>query len=357
MSWRGRGSRPETYAPTVGRGARPETLRRALLPFGLRHRRVLRQGLLFTCLLVATRLALPLPLTGIVERSSAQGSAHAVSAGWADPVTLLAVGFVSLALLAGLAEHYQRLAFAHFAGRSVSDARAAALAGIGNTNGDGPADLAAEVIVDSARVKQGLKGLLNHIVLNGLLVLGACFALASVDTQLGVVLFAGAGTVVTVAILGATRVAAVAAEHRHREALLSRVIQRLASGGRGEGYIDELSELRGLDVASAEADVNMTRSEGRTTCAVHVVLTLTAAAVLAVGVGASEAGRLGNGGLFTVVAYLLLVYGPGVRLARQITRIGSLVVSAKRLGLVLLDPPRKNGGPRVTDPEGEPLPG
>ena len=356
MSWRGRGSRPETYAPTVGRGARPETLRRALLPFGLRHRRVLRQGLLFTCLLVATRLALPLPLTGIVERSSAQGSAHAVSAGWADPVTLLAIGFVSLALLAGLAEHYQRLAFAHFAGRSVSDARAAALAGIGNTNGDGPADLAAEVIVDSARVKQGLKGLLNHIVLNGLLVLGACFALASVDTQLGVVLFAGAGTVVTVAILGATRVAAVAAEHRHREALLSRVIQRLASGGRGEGYIDELSELRGLDVASAEADVNMTRSEGRTTCAVHVVLTLTAAAVLAVGVGASEAGRLGNGGLFTVVAYLLLVYGPGVRLARQITRIGSLVVSAKRLGLVLLDPPRKNGGPRVTDPEGEPLP-
>jgi ABC-type multidrug transport system fused ATPase/permease subunit len=307
-------------------------------------------------LLVATRLALPLPLTGIVERSSAQGSAHAVSAGWADPVTLLAIGFVSLALLAGLAEHYQRLAFAHFAGRSVSDARAAALAGIGNTNGDGPADLAAEVIVDSARVKQGLKGLLNHIVLNGLLVLGACFALASVDTQLGVVLFAGAGTVVTVAILGATRVAAVAAEHRHREALLSRVIQRLASGGRGEGYIDELSELRGLDVASAEADVNMTRSEGRTTCAVHVVLTLTAAAVLAVGVGASEAGRLGNGGLFTVVAYLLLVYGPGVRLARQITRIGSLVVSAKRLGLVLLDPPRKNGGPRVTDPEGEPLP-
>ena len=345
MSWRGRGTRPETYAPTVGRGALPATLRRALLPFGLRHRRTLGQGLLFTCLLVAARLALPLPLTGIVERSSAQGSAHAVTAGWADPVTLLAIGFVSLALLAGLAEHYQRLAFAHFAGRSVSDARAAALAGISQSGGDGPADLAAEVIVDSARVKQGLKALLNHIVLNGLLVLGACIALASVDTQLGIVLFAGAGTVVALAILGATRVAAVAAEHRHREALLSRVIQDLVSGGRGETHIDELSELRGLDVASAKADISMTRCEGRTTCAVHVVLTLTAAAVLAIGVGASEAGRLGNGGLFTVVAYLLLVYGPGVRLARQITRIGSLLVSAKRLGLVLLDPPRKYGGP------------
>jgi ABC-type multidrug transport system fused ATPase/permease subunit len=354
MSWRGRGSGFESYVLAANRrrggggrhrgGARPDILRRALVPFGLRHGRVLGQGLFFTCLLVGTRLALPLPLTGIVERSSARSSPRALIAGWADPVALLAVGFVSLALMAGLAEHYQRLAFAHFAGRSVSDARAAALARIGQTSGDGPTDLAAEVIVDSARVKQGLKGLLNHIVLNCLLVLGACIALASVDTQLGVVLFAGAGTVVALAILGATRVAAVAAEHRHGEVLLSGVIPDLVSGGRGEPDIEELSDLRGLDLASAKADINMSRCEGRTTCAVHVVLTLTAAAVLAVGVGASDAGRLGNGSLFTVVAYLLLVYGPGVRLARQITRIGSLLVSAKRLGLVLLDPPGKNGG-------------
>ena len=190
--------------------------------------------------------------------------------------------------MAGLAEHYQRLAFAHFAGRSVSDARAAALARIGQTSEDGPTDRATEVIADSARVKQGLKGLLNHIVLNGLLVLGACIALASVDIQLGVVLFAGAGAVVALAILGATRVAAVAAEHRRGEARLSGVIRDVVSSGRGEPYIDELSDLRGLDVASASADISMTRCEGRTTCAVHVVLTATAAAVLAVGVGASS---------------------------------------------------------------------
>ena len=344
MMWGRRGSRSETYVQAVNRGSRHENPRWALRPFGQRHRRVLGRGLLFTCLLVATRLALPLPLTGIVERTSAQSSPQALIAGWADPVALLAVGFVSLALLAGLAEHNQRLAFAHFAGRSVSDARAAALARIGQTSEDGPTDLAAEVIADSARVKQGLKGLLNHIVLNGLLVLGACIALASVDTQLGVVLFAGAGAVVALAILGATRVAAVAAEHRHGEARLSGVIRDVVSSGRGEPYVDELSYLRDLDVDSARADISMTRCEGRTTCAVHVVLTATAAAVLAVGVGASEAGRLSSGSLFTVVAYLLLVYGPGVRLARQITRIGSLLVSANRLGLVLLDPPCRNGG-------------
>ena len=88
MKGRERGSRSETYVQAVNRGARHENPRWALRPFGRRHRRVLWRGLLFTCLLVATRLALPLPLTGIVERSSAQSSPRALIAGWADPVAL-----------------------------------------------------------------------------------------------------------------------------------------------------------------------------------------------------------------------------------------------------------------------------
>ena len=81
---------------------------------------------------------------------------------------LLAAGFVSLALTAGMAEYFQRLAFANFANRSVNDARSAANARVSRRDTASSADLAAQVLADSARVKQGLKGVLNHIVLKRL---------------------------------------------------------------------------------------------------------------------------------------------------------------------------------------------
>lgn len=339
MSWSDSGPQRAPSFLAVDAESRVRTLRRGLLPHGRRHKGLFARGLVFTFVLVGSRLALPLPLTAIVERSSTR-TQHVTLLG-ADPVALLAAGFVSLALVAGLAEHFQRLAFAHFAGRSVSDARSTALARVqtGHATGAAPDDLTAEVIADSARVKQGLKGVLNHIFLNGLLVLGGCIALAVADTQLGLVQLAGAGVVLAVAILGATRVAAVAAEHREGEATLAGVLHGLVTHEQGERNRQGLADLHAHDAASGKADVAMTRWEGRTTCAVHVVLTLTAAVVLALGVSATETGRIDTGSLFTIVAYLLLLYGPGVRLARQITRIGPLLVSASHLGLVLVEEP------------------
>jgi ABC-type multidrug transport system fused ATPase/permease subunit len=99
-------------------------LRDGLLPHGRAHRGVLAWGLAYTFLLVGARLALPLPLTTVVDRSTATTA----TPGPAVPVALLSAAFVGLALAAGMAEHFQRLAFAHFAGRSVGDAREAALA-------------------------------------------------------------------------------------------------------------------------------------------------------------------------------------------------------------------------------------
>ena len=49
----------------------------------------------------------------------------------------------------------------------------------------------AQVMLDSAKVKLGLKGVLNHIILNGLWVLGTCAALAVADVRLGVVQLCG----------------------------------------------------------------------------------------------------------------------------------------------------------------------
>src|SRR4051794_38832308 len=269
---RGGGARmiqPSGWAPrsasTDGliRSAVERSLRDGLLPYARQHRRLLIRGLLFTVLLVSCRLALPLPLGAAVARSAPaaldQGSPQTPS--WIQASSLLAISFVGLALLAGMAEYYQRLAFANFAGRSISDARSAATARVRTMKADAPADLAAHVIADSSRVKQGLKGALNHAVLNALLVLGACVALAVADPWLGLVQLAGLGLLLIVGVVGAKGIAALASQHRASEASLAEAIQRLATAGAVEGLRRDVEALHQLDAEGGRAESDMTRRE------------------------------------------------------------------------------------------------
>jgi ABC-type multidrug transport system fused ATPase/permease subunit len=308
-------------------------LRDGLLPHGRAHRGVLVWGLAYTHLLVGARLALPLPLTAVVDRSTASTA----TPGPAVPVALLSAAFVGLALVAGMAEHHQRLAFAHFAGRSVGDARAAALARARSSTDDST-DLTTAVIGDSVRVKQGLKGLLNHITVNGLLVAGVCAALAATDLRLGLVQLAGAVLLVLVSVAGAVQVTAVAARHRRRETDLAASVHALMAGRTTDDDTAAVAALHHLDDQGSEAEIAMTRLEGLTTWAAHVVLVATAATVLVLGLDSVNDEAMSVGALFAVLAYLLGLHGPAVRLARQIARVGPLMASARHLGSVLTAP-------------------
>jgi ABC-type bacteriocin/lantibiotic exporter with double-glycine peptidase domain len=93
--------------------------------------------------------------------------------------------------------------------------------------------------------------------------------------------------------------------------------------------------MRDLDAESGVADVAMTRREGITTWVGNVVLVASAAAVLVVGVHEVQSGQLSTGRLFGVMAYLLVLHGPAIRFARQITRLAPLLVSARQLALAL----------------------
>lgn len=330
-------------------------LRRGLLPFARRHLGQLLIGLAFTFLLVASRLALPLPLGAVVDHATAGGRPSPLL-GWGDPVAVWSSGFVLLALVAGMAEHYQRLAFAHFAGRSVADARSEAVSRVKRQYDDMSGVRMATVIADSARVKQGLKGVLNHITLNALLVIGACVILMGLDTRLGLAQLAGVGVLVVVAVLGAAQVARVAVRFRDGEARVAGSVHDFVSGRRrdgaaGDGHgdvasggtVSSMDDLRGSDADSGRADTGITAWEGITTAVVHVVLAVSGAAVLLLGVSAAREGAISTGTLFSVMAYLLVLHGPAVRFARQVTRIAPLVVSAKHLGGVLVDAPASRG--------------
>ena len=135
-------------------------------------------------------------------------------------------------------------------------------------------------------------------------------------------------------MFGAARVGTVAAEHRDHEVALAGSVHRLAGGDRS---IDPgtVAALRDLDADSGVADIAMTRWEGVTTWVVHGVLVASAAAVLLLGVNEVDSGQLTTAGLFGVMAYLLVLHGPAIRFARQITRTAPLLVSARQLGLAI----------------------
>lgn len=332
---------PATATPATHTSSRP--VRDGLVPFTRRHRRPLAQGLLFSAVLVGARLALPVPLTQVVDRAttSPAGSAPTV------PIALLSAAFVVLALVAGVAEHYERLAFAHFAGRTVSDARSAALAEVPDGGGSAAADLTAQVLGDCTRVKAGLKGVLNHITVSGLLMIGVCVAMLVTHRAVGLTVAAGVVVLTAVAAGGAVRVGAIAAEHRRHEVAIAADVHRLVVQERGADNRRDLESLRALDNASGDADVGMTQWEGLTTWVGHIVLLVTSAVALLIAVHATQDGILTTGTLFAVMAYLLVLHGPAIRFTRQVTRIAPLLVSARELGKVLTQPVR-------TDPPSQP---
>ncbi len=334
-----------------------------LWPFGRRHRRHLGVGFLSTIALVLCRLAFPIPLKGIVELSvpsSAKGRMVVdLLPTWGDPVLWLSAGAVGLAVLGGLAEHFQRLSFARFTSRSLNDARMAAMTSIGAPEGRkrDPGTLVACIVADSARVKQGLKGLLNHVTANGLLFLTVCGVLLATDVRLGLIQLAGGAVVTVIALFGASRVAGVAERHRAGEGDLADAVHRALLGGGDDSHGGDFEDV---DAASGVADIEMSRWEGRTTCAVQVTLTVMGGALLWIGLRAVDAGRMATGDLVAVVAYLLILHEPTVRLARQVARLGPVLASAERLAPFLRPEPRADDAALAAapaDPERVSLPG
>lgn len=124
----------------------------------------------------------------------------------------------------------------------------------------------------------------------------------------------------------------IAERHRGDEATLTVAVADFAVSAPGAERDADIQRLHALDETSGRADAGLTQREGRCTWIAHVVLTLTFAVVLFLGTSDAAAGRLSNGELFTVGGYLLVLHGPGVRLCRQMCRMGAILVSARHLG-------------------------
>lgn len=347
-----------TMLTTVQRARRTY---RTLRPYGARHRVHLVEGAIATLVLVASRLAFPWPLRGLMEIVFHKGSRGrgatvvALVPHVGDPVWWLVGSFVAIILLWGVSESLQRLTFTRFAVGLVRDSRAAALTRLPAAAKDRPAgDLIAAVTGDAARVKSGVKGILIGTSRNGAFFAGVTIIVSLIDPLIGLVFLSSGAATVLVATLGAWRSSRITRRSRRRESELTDELH---------SYFTGTSEL---PVAAADTtrppDSKVTRVEGITTFTIHAVLAGATCAILYLAVQAGRNGHLSAGSVFTILAYVMLMHNKTVGFGRRIIRSGRLLASAERLASLLTHqdtpPPPTNvvqlGNPNPTGPGSHP---
>jgi ATP-binding cassette subfamily B protein len=308
---------------------------RGLAPFGRPHRRHLIQGTIATLVLVACRLAVPWPLRGLMDivfQQNAPGRGGStvleLVPGTGDPVWWLVGSFVLIILLWGVSESLQRLMFTRFAVGLVRDARAAALK-------KSPAaeeqrevgDLMAAVTGDVARVKSGVKTILIGTSRNAAFFVGVAIILFLIYPVVGLVFLGSGIATLIVGALGAWRSSRIARRSRKRDSGLTGELHRYFSG---------TSELPATSADPEQRpDSKLTRVEGITTFAIHVVLAASTCAILVLTIQAGQSGRLSPGAVFTVFVYVLLMHNKTVVFGRRIIRGGRLLASAERLASLI----------------------
>lgn len=301
-------------------------------PYARPYRRQLVQALVASLLVVAAQLAFPWPLKGMVELTLVESERSQWLSGFLPdagrPVTWLAAAFVVLGLGFGLAEHWQRLAVSRFVVPTINDARVGiftdlVLSSSPNEPRRDAGDVLTRVVVDTSRLRVGLKGVLVHLLQHGLFLVGVCAVLMLLDVLLGLAYLVGLLMALAIAVVGADRTATMARRRRGRESRIAGQVL-LATTETGP-------ELAEKDPDRERSDAVVTEIKGVTAWAVQGVLAVTACLVLLLAVRFAGTGRLGTGDVTVVASYLLMLHYPMMRMGRQITRLGPQITSAERL--------------------------
>jgi ABC-type multidrug transport system fused ATPase/permease subunit len=301
--------------------------------YGRPYRRTLRSGLGAAILVVALRLALPWPLRGVLEAvfPPTARAAPVLSSwlpGFGDPVLWFACAYLLLA--SGVAEMAQRVRMKQYAVAVVHDLRRDAVRGVARTGVQtSSGDLLARIIGDSARIKEGLSGILVHLSQNGLLFVGVTAVFLALHPLLGLVFLVGGLVSIWVGFATVRSVATVADAQRGNEGRFAESLRKALK----HGDVAEADDA--VDRKSAAGDVRTTRLIAGSAVWVHGVLGITVGAGLWIGALAVRGGDLSPGALFLFIAYALTVHRRVVQVGRQIARSGKVVAAADRIATLV----------------------
>ncbi len=323
-----------------------------LWPYARPHKGLLLGGAALSLAILLLRVAQPWPLKWVIDGLLGASAVH-------HHVPWLAqrphLGFVELAglyvvisLLAALSEYGQLLMLAGLGNRVLFSFRTTLFSHVlrqplGFHEGRETGELLTRVVYDTARLRQGVNGILTRVfqtVLTFLATLGVLFWL---DAKLAVVVSV-TGVLALVAMgRSSQRIFRASRKQRKREGRLAALVAESLLG------IRELHAFRPgappderfdrWNVKSLKQEQKVRRLAARLLLRVEVLLALCITLILWLGARGVQSGQLTPGDLVLFVSYVGALYRPFLQFARQTARSGKTFASAERLTKIMRQQP------------------
>ncbi len=309
---------------------------RTFRPLARRHARLFWQSNLAAAFVVGSRLLFPWPLKALLKPWLKEGallpgvqSTVSLDQEWFRQALFYGGAFLLIVLVFGYADYRQRVLVARFAIGWVRDIRAEAFRAAYRLGSRGRAirsgDVVSRLVGDTARLKAGLKGFLVHVATNGMLFLGITVVLVCVSPRLAAIQALGWLGVLVVTWIGARRVYRRSLDYRRKEGKIADRIQEAVLRNPREMAFSK------VNYSSGHHEAALATIQGRVTFAAHVILGLSTVLAVAAGIAGLRSGSTDIDALFVFVLYARTMHKPGVRLARQGSRLGKVVACAERL--------------------------
>ena len=322
-----------------------------LWPHARPHKGLLLAGAGLSALLVALRVAQPWPLKWILDFLTGAPPHHVLGDLVNTPhlgVAALSVLYVGITLLAAAMEYGQLLTLAGLGNRVMYSFRAHLFTHVLRQplafhEGREEGELLTRIVYDTARLRQGVNGLLTRVLQTLVMFAAMSAVLFWLDARLAAVL-AVSGLLALVAMGRAgRRIIRAARKQRRREGRLAALVAEDLLGVRElhayrTGHVPDPRFAR-QNVKSLKQEQKVRRLGAALLLRTEFLLAFSVTLILWLGARAVQAGDLTPGTLVLFVTYAVGLYRPFAQFARQTARSGKTFACAERLATIMDERP------------------
>lgn len=321
-----------------------------LWPHARAERGLLVAGAGLALLVVALRVAQPWPLKWILDFLTGHSGGPLLRAGEAPVLGVLGLSvlYLVMTLAAAAAEYGQLLVLAGLGNRILNAFRAQVFAHLLRQplrfhEGREAGELLTRVVYDTARLRQGVNGLLTRVVQTVALFLATGAVLLWLDWRLAAVVAASGLVALWSMARSNRRIVRAARRQRLREGRLAALVAEDLLG------IREVQTFRGSagpdqrffrqSAKGLKQEQKVRRLAATLTFRVELLLALAVTLILWLGARAVQAASLSPGDLVLFVTYAVGLYRPFSQFARQTARSGRTFACAERLVRIMSTEP------------------
>ena len=322
-----------------------------LWPHARLHKGLLLGGALLSVLVVAFRIAQPWPLKWMLDLLTGRPPHQVLGTLVDNPelgVAALSVMYIGITLLAGAAEYGQLLTLAGLGNRVMYIFRTQLFTHVLRQplafhEGRDEGELLTRIVYDTARLRQGVNGLLTRVVQTVVMFVAMSVVLLWLDARLAAVLaLSGAVALLAMGRIG-RRIVRAARKQRRREGRLASLVAEDLLGVRElhayrTGEVPDARFSR-QNVKSLKQEQKVRRLGAALLFRTELLLALSVTLILWLGARAVQAAELTPGGLVLFVSYAVGLYRPFSQFARQTARSGKTFACAERLASIMRQAP------------------